>query len=247
MLLALPFTGIGEPGGCEECKKCGKEGAGGGGGGCMISKAIPDDAKPPGKISDEQRDELILLQEEERLAFDVYNKLGEKYPLNPFKNIPRSEANHMEATAQLLAYHGLPAPAKLEAGKYASPKLQKLYNKFIKRGQKSEIDALKVGALVEETDIRDLRRMAENPPSEVAKDLSKQLELASYNHLRAFVRNLSARGVDYRPVILEQKDFDQIVGNAKAVDKPRSEGQAKGGGNQKRQRKRAERGRGRQQ
>ena len=159
----------------------------------MVQTAIPKDAKPPAEISDNQREELILLQEEERLAYEVYTKLGELYPLNPFKNIPRSEANHMEATMNLLTYHGISIPKETIPGKYESPELQKLYRKLLKRGRKSEIEALRVGALVEETDIRDLRKMAADPPSEVAGDLGRQLELASYNHLRAFVRNLNAR------------------------------------------------------
>jgi len=33
----------------------------------------------------------------------------------------------------------------------------------------------------------------------------------SENHLRAFVRNLGQWGVDYRPVVLQEEDFKEII------------------------------------
>jgi hypothetical protein len=242
-ILALPFTSLADPGSCKGCKNCEKSS-------CLVSPDIPKDTPAPGKITKAQREELRLLQEEERLAYDIYNKLGEKYPLNPFKNIPHSEANHMEATASLLEYHGIPKPGETEPGKYESPVLQKLYDKLVKRGQKTEIDALRVGALVEETDIRDLRLMAQNPPSQVAAELSRKLEIASYNHLRAFVRNLGARGVDYQPVLLKPRDFDRII-SGEELDNPAGKSEAnadsatKRKGKGKRQHRRNQAGRGR--
>ena len=196
-------------------------------GGCMIETVVPKRARPAGKITGAQREELLVLHEEEKLARDVYNKLGEKYPLNPFKNIPRSEENHIDATADLLKYHDIPVPEKGKPGEYDSGDLQKLYRKLVKRGGKSEIEALKVGALVEEVDIKDLRAMAADAPSKVAKALAEQLEAASYNHLRAFVRNLQARGVDYEPEVLKPALYKEIVGDA---DDTRGGGRGPGAG-----------------
>ena len=211
-----------------------RAGGGGGGGGCMgscmVETATPKDGRKAGKITDAQREELLLLHEEEKLARDVYNKLGKEYPLNPFKNIPRSEENHIEATASLLEYHDIPVPKKGKPGTYDSAELQKLYRKLVKKGAKSEIAALKVGALVEEVDIRDLRQMAEDPPSKVAKKLAEQLEAASYNHLRAFVRNLQARGVEYEPEVLTPALYKEIVGDAEAPGGGRGPGAGGGRG-----------------
>jgi hypothetical protein len=230
LLLAFPIGVYAAPCECQKaCQGC-ASGKSEGGGGCMIADAVPSDAAKPAAITKAQREELLLLHEEERLARDVYQALGKKYPLNPFLNIPHSEQNHMQATAELLTYHGIPVPEEGAPGVYGSKVLNKLYKRFMKRGSKSEIDALSVGALVEETDIRDLREMAAAPPSAVAKSLSEQLESASYNHLRAFVRNLSARGVDYEPKILSATDFSEIVGETSSPGRGKGAGQGRGAG-----------------
>ncbi|MFA4646070.1 DUF2202 domain-containing protein [Pyrococcus kukulkanii] len=93
--------------------------------------------------------------EEDKLAHDIYTKLYEKWGLKIFRNIENNESIHLNAVRLLLKKYNIPDPTKDEGiGDFKNPELQELYNKLIEEGMKSEIDALKVGALIEETNIR---------------------------------------------------------------------------------------------
>jgi hypothetical protein len=77
----------------------------------------------------------------------------------------------------------------------------------------SETGALRVGALIEETDIADLRRLAAQATDGGSQAVLANLERASGNHLAAFVRNLAARGVNYLPQVLAAIDFTTLIGS----------------------------------
>jgi len=78
-------------------------------------------------------------------------------------------------------------------------------------GSVSIEDALKVGALIEETDIRDLKERLEQTDNEDVKLVFQNLLCGSENHLRAFIRLLKAYGIEYSPQVLSQEEFDEIV------------------------------------
>ena len=42
-------------------------------------------------------------------------------------------------------------------------------------------------------------------------DVYTYLRNGSENHLRAFVKNLESRDIDYKPLVLEQETFDTII------------------------------------
>ena len=74
------------------------------------------------------------------------------------------------------------------------------------------MEALKVGALIEETDILDLQEQIDEKIDN--KDITQvytSLLNGSYNHLKAFTKVLKFNGVIYEPVLMEKKDFDSIV------------------------------------
>jgi len=99
---------------------------------------------------------IKYMAEEEKLAYDVYNKLAEMYPNVPiFANIAKSEATHVKAVLSLAEKYGI--PIKLGApGQFNNTHIQELYDQLVKEGSKGLEEALKVGALIEETDIKDL-------------------------------------------------------------------------------------------
>jgi len=163
-------------------------------------------------LSTAERDGLIFMREEEKLAFDVYTALGQKWSDQRFQNIPRSEASHTESVRVLLEKYGLDDPnATHTAGIYQNADLQQAYDALLAKGQVSLVDALKVGAEVEELDIADLQRLLNDVLSEDIRLVYNELLRGSRNHLRAFVKGLSQNGATYTAVHMTQAEFDTIA------------------------------------
>jgi len=168
---------------------------------------------PVEQLNKEEREGLIFLREEEKLARDVYNYLHELYNLNVFANIPKSEQQHMDAIKFLLDRYEIKDPAEGKAdGEFTNIELQQLYNNLILKGKESVTEALKVGALIEEVDIRDLtNELDESVDNKDIKLVYDNLIKGSENHLKAFTRVLKTYGINYTPVILNEKSYNEIV------------------------------------
>lgn len=161
-------------------------------------------------ISQAEKDGLLLMREEEKLAGDVYAYFYEKYELRPFTNINKSEVRHTEAVASLLAYFKIPDPSFAEAGKFSNPNFQALYNKLITDGSTAE-NALAVGAFIEEYDIADLRKLISETQNVDIKMVYTNLLNGSYNHISAFTRVLAGRGVTYNPRVISVEALNEII------------------------------------
>jgi hypothetical protein len=150
------------------------------------------DTMPVGTITEHQAQELAYMWQEEKVARDVYTKLGEAYPnLRIFKNIAKSEQKHMDAVKRLLVRYEIPVPVVDETpGVFALEALQNLYNQLIERGLKSLKDGLTVGYDIEVLDIKDLEELIEGMPDNV-QFVFGNLIRASYKHKDAFTRQLS--------------------------------------------------------
>jgi hypothetical protein len=173
------------------------------------------DAALPVALSQADRDGLAFMREEEKLARDVYQALYDVWGLEIFDNIAASEQRHTDSVLELLNRFGLPDPAEgLAPGEFSNPELQALYDDLVETGSQSSTDALKVGALIEELDITDLRLRASTQPD--IETVYSTLERGSSNHLRAFIRQLERRDVTYTPVHLDQDAFDQILDSSTA-------------------------------
>jgi hypothetical protein len=136
-------------------------------------------------LSKEEAAGLLYMREEEKLARDVYNQMYALWGLPAFKNIAASEQVHMDRIKFLLDSYNLTDPA-LAPGKFSDPNLQALYDKLVAQGSTSSVEALKVGALIEQTDIADLKtRLAQTDNANIQL-VYNNLMNGSYNHLAAF-------------------------------------------------------------
>jgi hypothetical protein len=167
-----------------------------------------------GKLDKDEENDLLYITEEEKLAHDVYLFFQRKYSERVFPNIRRSEQQHMEAMANLLARYGLTNPSKPAAGKFEDGELQELYNDLIKRGSDSRIASIEVGANIEEIDMRDLVEAIERTDEYAIKRVYGNLLEGSKSHLRAFVGRLQRLGVEYQPILLNRDEFEAIVGTS---------------------------------
>ncbi len=166
--------------------------------------------QPSGDLTASERDGLLYMAEEEKLAGDVYQSLNEKWNLRVFDNIGKAERTHEAAVKTLLTRYSLPDPTK-GAGEFSNETLQVLYDDLVSRGSASTKDALQVGAAIEEIDILDLvERMDQTDKADILL-VYANLKRGSENHLRAFVNNLQRQGVEYRPEYLSSEKYDRII------------------------------------
>jgi hypothetical protein len=170
---------------------------------------------PTEDLSAEEIAGLLLMREEEKLARDVYITLYSKYAIKVFTNISRSEQTHTDAVKLLLDKYALTDPVQSDVvGVFTNQDLQTLYNQLIETGNISDVEALKVGAAIEEIDILDLlEQLNEVVDNQDLAYVYNNLNDGSENHLRAFVKNLSMRGVTYSPVYLDVETYNAIINN----------------------------------
>jgi len=180
-------------------------------------------ALPADPLSDAEREGILYVREEEKLAHDVYTVLYEKWGLQIFANIAASESTHMAAMALLIDRYGLEDPVSDKPGVFTNPELQKLYDDLVAKGTKSLIDALEVGAIIEEVDIVDIQEYLKDVDNEDIELVYKNLLKGSRNHLRAFVSTLERYGVEYKPQFLSPEEYEKIVTS------PTEQGNAGGG------------------
>lgn len=170
---------------------------------------------PPAVIAVLSADEIAALKymrEEEKLAHDVYVALFNVWGRNVFKQIALSETTHTEAILSELVKYDIPDPAAGKAeGVFEDPALQDLYDTLIAKGMPTLIDALSVGALIEETDIRDIElRKAVTTQADILTVYNSLLS-GSCNHLRAFNKQLLNQGISYVPQVITQAEWDAVV------------------------------------
>jgi hypothetical protein len=179
-----------------------------------------------GELSADESAALLYMREEEKLAHDVYVTLYTQWNLPTFQNISRSEQTHTDAVKTLIDRYGLTDPASSKVGVFTNPDLQALYNDLVARGSQSLSEALKVGAAIEEIDIMDLEKsLAQNDNADI-RQVFNNLINGSYNHLRAFVSNLSAQtGETYQPQYLSAETYQSIIGAGSTTS-----GNGRGGG-----------------
>lgn len=143
-------------------------------------------------LTDDENYWLTYMREEEKVARDVYLYLNDKWNVRIFKNIAASEQTHMDAIKALLDTYTIPDPAAGKGiGEFTNPDLQKLYDDLIREGSISKVEALRVGVIIEETDIDDLTEGIATTRHNDIKTVYSNLLQGSLNHLDAFESTLA--------------------------------------------------------
>jgi hypothetical protein len=163
-------------------------------------------------LSDEEIQSLLYMSEEEKLAGDVYAYLYDTWGIQSFKNIQASEQTHMDSVNSIIDKYDLASASEVEAvGEFANADLQKLYDDLIAQGSISKIEALKVGAAIEEIDILDLQSYLTRVDNVDIDNVYGNLLSGSENHLAAFVSQLENYGVVYSPQYLSDEVYASII------------------------------------
>lgn len=166
-------------------------------------------------ISEDDKEALLFMLEEEKLARDTYYYLDSVWSINTFANIKQSEQQHMDAVENLIKSYSISYQIE-PMGVFQDTSLQNFYNQFIANGVQSKINALTIGATIEDLDIVDLREFIAKTDNQNLIAVFQNLECGSKNHLRSFVKDIVNEGSTYTPQFLTQPDYDLIINSPSA-------------------------------
>ena len=203
---------LASPGTAQQRRASGRAGAGNGSCDGGITTLFSEIEK--GTLSTDEIDGLTFMREEEKLARDVYLTLADKWQLPIFSNIAGAEQRHMDAVQMVFTTYEneINDPGFDNAvGAFANSQLADLYLQLVGKGNLSLVDALTVGATIEDLDLKDLEIRLATTTNDHVKLVYNNLAKGSRNHLRAFMRALTAQGGSYEPQHISQEAFNAIL------------------------------------
>lgn len=164
-----------------------------------------------GTLTEAEIEGLMEMREEEKLAHDVYTTLYGIYGHIVFSNIAKSESAHTSAVLHLMNGYGLEDPALTGVGQFSNPLFADLYIQLTDKGSENLVEALKIGAFIEEYDIADLKRLLEETQNTDVQRVYGHLLGGSENHMRAFTNALKQQGAVYVPTIITSEEYEEIL------------------------------------
>ena len=173
-----------------------------------------DDTLQTATISQQEKNDLLFLREEEKLARDVYLFSYDKYGEAIFNNISQSEQKHMNQVLVLLNNYQLTDPASTERGVFNNHELQNLYNSLTSQADISLLEALKVGATIEDLDINDIDNFEARTNKTDILDMYAKLNCGSRNHLRSYVGQIVANSSTYVQQYISLTEFNEIIASS---------------------------------
>ena len=208
-LIALPLALVGCAGADNAAPEAGVEETA-----AHTSHTLPLDADdgPVPALTQDEIDGILFMREEEKLARDVYLQLSTIWDTNTFKNIGQSEQTHMDEVLLLIDKYGLVDPVgDNEVGVFENADLQQLYDDLVAQGSVSEVEALKVGAAIEEIDILDLEEHLAQTTNADIEQVYGDLLTGSMKHLSSFTSVLAKRGIAYEPAYLAADAYEEVL------------------------------------
>lgn len=166
------------------------------------------------ELTSEEISMLSYMREEEKLARDVYTHLSSLYSINMFANISTSEQKHIDFVLDLMNTYKVSDVGSSVPGEFVDADLQTLYDALIEQGSQSLIEALKVGATIEDVDIFDLKAYKSRTENTDLISLFDLLECGSRNHMRAFTGRLLESDITYEPQYISQEVYEDVINGA---------------------------------
>ncbi|MGV1012408.1 MAG: DUF2202 domain-containing protein [Flavobacterium sp.] len=165
-------------------------------------------------LTQSEIDDLNFLREEEKLARDVYLFSYNKYQSEIFNSISQSEQKHMDSVLKLMDKYGIPDSAATEIGVFNNSNLQSLYTALTTQADISVIEALKVGATIEDLDINDIDDFIINTTKSDLLKVYDNLTCGSKNHIRSYTSQLTINGLTYIPQFISIEYYNIILSSS---------------------------------
>ncbi|MEJ2110603.1 MAG: DUF2202 domain-containing protein [Acidobacteriota bacterium] len=194
-----------------------------GNGNCLLQ------SMPIQSLDDMERANLLRMREEEKLARDVYRMLYSKWSDSVFNRIANSEQRHMDAVGLLLSRYETEDPVSGNGpGEFSNPEIQDIYEDLTHLGQQSLIDALRVGATIEDLDLYDLAVALDATDNEDIRTVYENLYQGSRNHMQAFVGRMTALGEIYVPQHINEEALADIIASSLSASGAFGNGRGRG-------------------
>ena len=177
-------------------------------------ETTPSNNPPITQITQEEKDCLIFMREEEKMARDVYLYAFDLYGMQIFSNIANSEQTHMDKILELLNTYEISDPASSEMGVFNNVDLQTLYNELIAKCDSSRLDAFTVGATIEDVGLKDLENCSESTNKVDIITVYENLSCGSRNHMRAFSGQIDNMGGSYTPKFIAEDKYLAIINSS---------------------------------
>jgi len=166
---------------------------------------------PKEELSDQELASLMQMREEEKLARDVYLTLYDKWQMNIFNNIAKSEQTHTDMVALILVKYNLEDPFIDERGVFKDSTIQELYNTLVGIGSESLAKGLFIGCTIEDLDIYDLEELLAQADNQDIRTVYQNLMKGSRNHMRSFNQQYTAQGETYVAQYITAEELEQIL------------------------------------
>lgn len=167
---------------------------------------------PKEPLSDAESALIVFTREEEKLARDVYRALFAAWGDRSFANIAEAEQRHMDDVKLLLDRYGVADPAAATSpGEFKDTRLATLYAELVAKGKVSLVEAMKVGATIEDLDLADVGKGLGTADNRDVDAVLQNLAKGSRNHLRAFSRRLAALGGTFAAQYLTADEVAAIL------------------------------------
>jgi hypothetical protein len=111
----------------------------------------------------------------------------------------------------LLNKYGIVDPASAQIGVFNNQDLQALYTSLTAQASISLVEALKVGATVEDLDINDIDDFTVNTTKSDLLSVYNNLNCGSKNHIRSYSSQLAIYDVIYIPQFISIEEYNEIV------------------------------------
>jgi hypothetical protein len=161
------------------------------------------------QLSIQEKEALLFMLEEEKMARDVYTLLYEQWQSQIFNNIGQSETSHMSAVSNLLDYYNIEYEI-LGYGEFKNENIKLIYEQLISNGNQSLLNAYIVGASIEDLDIYDLQQALNDVEKDNITSAFESLQCGSRNHLRAFSNVIENLDGNYSPQYITQSEYESI-------------------------------------
>lgn len=137
-----------------------------------------------GTLTATQRDQLVLLAEQEKLSHDLYTAFAQAYDLPVFDNLAAAEANHLQALRTLMERYGVTDPtADMAPGVFASKTMTADYLQLLAQGKTSQDAALAAARTVETDAITSYGDALDGLSAPAATQVYTNLRAAENRHL----------------------------------------------------------------
>ena len=167
---------------------------------------------PQAPVNESERQDILYLQESEKLEHDLYAKFAQRYTSIPlFASLEQASAVYVNADNVILQRYGILNPEQAALGSFTSPKLQNLYTTWANDGSLSAIAALKAASTSEDMHIADLNGAIGRTDNNDLKFIYRQELAFSRNNLRALSQWITAFGATYIPTYITPDYYNALI------------------------------------